>query len=132
MTATPIALRSALSQVARTPFQVRKRFSLFLPKEGKDQDSIYGILLYHGERQFLWAFLRKEALAGEEAERVELRDIAGKSSLKLAKAYRYLGLNAEIISNGLVNSHQADRDTALQFNISPTDVRPLLSKALSF
>ncbi len=81
---------------------------------------------------FLWVFLRKEAMAGGRAKKVELHKIASRFSSELARAYDYLGLDSQTIANGLVNSRQAEHDTALHFNISPKAVRSLLSKSLPF
>jgi len=130
-TAKPVGLRPYLSEVARTRIQARNRFPLYQPRPG-GPPSIYDIRQYYEERRFLWAFLRQEALTAKQAERVELKAIAGGQAPILAEAYPYLGLDAETIANGLLNSDQAAHDTALQFNIAPTSVASLLSRAFSF
>ena len=133
MTATATTLRTALSQVAHTRIQVKNRFPLIQPPPG-GPTSIYDIRLYHGERQFLWAFLRKEAGSPQKASKAERQEIADRISSKLIKDehYPYLKMNAETISKGLVNPRQADHDTAEKFQCSPTAIRSLLSKSLKF
>lgn len=130
-TAKPVALRRAISKVAHTRIQVKKRFPLYQPRP-EGPISIYDIRLYRGERQFLWAFLRKEAGSPQKAVRAERQDNANRISPKLAEAYPYLNMNAEAIAKGLVNSRQADQDTADKFQCSPKTIRSLLSKTLKF
>lgn len=134
----PVQLRPIISQIALTPFRVKNRFPLIrqnikTPNGAiKEIPSIEDMVRYLAKRQFLWAFLRKEAGSLQKSKEAERKGIADKFSPKLAEFYPFLKMNAETIAKGLVNSRQADQDTAEKFQCSPTAIRSLLSKSLKF
>lgn len=93
---------------------------------------LFELLPYRRVRQFTWAFLRAEAMAGWNCTRHELRDVlrdpASGRLEELHKAYSFLHLSLEDLRRGLANSHQADEDVAEEFDLSVKTLRSLLSK----
>lgn len=80
-------------------------------------------------RQFVWAFLWGEAraLAFRTGKKSRAEILA--QSDALAGEYEYLGLSSAQIRVGFESNDPAARDTAGKFNITPSHVRPLLTKS---
>jgi len=84
------------------------------------------LVTYRAERQFVWAFLRKEF----GLERNGMRWLRNTDAKHLAEAHHYLHLTPHQIVEGLSYSHQDDKDAAEELEISERSIRSLLSKFL--
>lgn len=123
----PMPLRPVLSRARRLTPQVKARHS------GKQ---VLAMLRYRDERYFLWEFLRREALAGNELNPTELSKDAtalNDGVTKLMTHYSHLvyrfSLTAAQMKRGICNPHKAaNDDVAKKFHCSPTAVRPFFSK----
>ena len=113
----PIRARQMLKDAAQKIPPAKRQFSNF--------ELLRLVVPYRAERQFVWAFLRKEA----DVQRNVMRNLRVDVTKQLAEAYRYLRLTPQEIADGLGNSYQADKDTAEEFGISENSVRSLLSKS---
>lgn len=113
----PIRARQMLKNVVLKTPQAKRRFSGL---------ELLKLVEYRAERQFVWAFLRKESEMQKNDIKKSLR---GSTTEDLARAYWYLRLRPQDIANGLRCSYQADKDTAEEFGISASAVRSLLSKS---
>lgn len=116
----PRALRRFLATVLRHLPQRR----LSLPHIKVTLDGV----LYRKKRQFVWAFLRREAMAGQDCSRHDLRNPRQELISELVRAYSFLDLTPDQLKRGLANSHQADEDMAEWFGLSTKTIRSLLSK----
>lgn len=115
----PMAFRRAIGKAIRCTPQAKRRFS---PRE------MLTLIACRSEFQFIWSFLRRESgLTREEFKKPARVSYA---ATELAKAYPYLHLRAEDIAKGLVNPHQADRDTAEEYGLSEQTIRSLLSRTI--
>jgi len=122
----PVERRRALAQARKATPQAKAWMDT--------RTLLLEVVPYRARRQFLWNFLRQEALA-EGMGRTDIRNHAGEYGSRLAKAYPFLGLSAAAIVQGLKNPYQADIETAKKFELSAKNggvaVRKLLSISFS-
>jgi hypothetical protein len=112
-----IRVRKLLSNAVKNTPQAKRQLS---------GEEIVRLVEYRSERQFMWAFLRHES--GLSREELKNPESVKNAAHQLADAYRYLHLTWEVVNEGLSYPHQADRDTAEEFEISERSVRSLISK----
>ena len=117
-TSGPIRVRQMLKNFVQKTPQAKRQFS---------SRELLKLVEYRAERQFVWAFLRKESDVQKDEMRKPLR---GEATKTLAAAYRYLRLKPQEIVDGLRYPSQADKDTAEEFGVSESSVRSLLSKSV--
>lgn len=118
----PRALRSVLKELLKGLPQRRRGLT-----HGK---VISEVVRYRTERQFVWAFLRREAMAAFDCSRRGLHELQLEQLEELAKAYSFFKpeLTLDQLKRGLGNSHQTDEDVAEEFGLSTKTLRSLLSK----
>ena len=105
----PVERRRALAQARKATPQAKAWMDT--------RTLLLEVVTYRARRQFLWNFLRQEALA-DGMGHAYIRNHAGEYGTPLARAYPFLGLSAAAIAQGLKNRHQADIETAKKFALS--------------
>ncbi len=118
----PVERRRALAQARKATPQAKAWMDT--------RTLLLEVVPYRARRQFLWNFLRHEALA-EGMGYTSLRKHARDYGAELAQAYPFLGLSAVAIAKGLKNPHQADVETAKKFALSAKNGAVAVRKLLS-